>query len=166
MKKDSVLLFCTFCQIFHIVTATKEFFSFFFLKKKVALIFDTDEKKINDVMGIVFSNRIVRICAEDEEIPARLLLVGLDSSGKSTLLRRLENLVQIQLDSKVSFIENIPTTPTFVYQVETINMPLAPLPLNIWDLGGRARQLWKFYLTGVEGNGMKRFLLKRIDSIR
>jgi len=104
-------------------------------------------------MGIIFSSRIRQICSPYEDSSARILIVGLDSAGKSTLVQRFKNLVDLQLDRKASFIENIPTEPTFVYEVETIYPRLAPLPLNLWDLGGqeKTRELWKFYLTGVQG---------------
>jgi ADP-ribosylation factor protein 1 len=104
-------------------------------------------------MGIIFSSRIKKICSPYEESSARVLIVGLDSSGKSTLVQRFKNLVDLQLDTKASFIENISTEPTFVYQVETVYPRLAPLALNLWDLGGqeKTRELWRFYLTGVQG---------------
>jgi len=107
-------------------------------------------------MGIIFPNTIRRICSPYEESSARILIVGLDSAGKSTLVKRFKNLVDLQLDTKASFIENIPTEPTFVYEVETVYPRLAPLALNLWDLGGqeKTRELWRFYLTGVQG--MKR----------
>ena len=104
-------------------------------------------------MGIVFPTRIKRICAPTDEISARVIIVGLDSSGKSTLVQRFKNLVELQLNTHAKFVENITTEPTCVYQVETIYPRLAPLALTLWDLSGqeKARTLWRFYLTGVQG---------------
>lgn len=104
-------------------------------------------------MGILFSNRLPRICSTYEDVCARVLLLGLDAAGKSTLLARFKNLVDRQNDVETEFIETIRTEPTFVYQVETIYPRLTPLALNIWDLGGqeKTRDLWRFYLTGVQG---------------
>jgi len=104
-------------------------------------------------MGIIFPNRIRRICSSYDESSARVLILGLDSAGKSTLLRRFKNLVDLQLDTKAAFIDHIPTEPTFVYDVETVYPRLAPLALNLWDLGGqeKTRELWRFYFTGVQG---------------
>jgi small GTP-binding protein len=104
-------------------------------------------------MGIIFSRKIKRICSFYEQASARILIVGLDSVGKSTLVARFKNLVDLQLNTKASYIEHIITEPTFVYQVETVYPRHAPIALNLWDLGGqeRTRELWRFYLTGVEG---------------
>ena len=104
-------------------------------------------------MGVIFPKRIRHICSSYDESSARVLILGLDSAGKSTLLKRFKNLVDLQLDTKASFIDYIPTEPTFVYDVETVYPRLAPLALNLWDLGGqeKTRELWRFYLTGVQG---------------
>lgn len=104
-------------------------------------------------MGIVFSSKIRRICSPYEESSARVLIVGLDSAGKSTLVQRFKNLVDLQLDTKASYVDHIITEPTFVYQVETVYPRLAPIALTLWDLGGqeKTRELWRFYLTGVQG---------------
>jgi GTPase SAR1 family protein len=104
-------------------------------------------------MGVVVSKKIKRICSGEDSPAARILIVGLDSAGKSTLVQRFKNLVDIQLSKSTDFIEHITTEPTPVYQVETIYPRLTPLALNLWDLGGqeKARDLWRFYLTGVQG---------------
>jgi small GTP-binding protein len=104
-------------------------------------------------MGIILPSRIRNICSPYEETSARVLILGLDSSGKSTLLQRFKNLVDLQLDTKASFIDYIHTEPTFVYEVETVYPRLSPIALNLWDLGGqeKTRELWRFYLTGVQG---------------
>lgn len=104
-------------------------------------------------MGIIFPTKIRKICSPYEETSARVLIVGLDSAGKTTLVQRFKNLVDLQLDTKSYFIDYIPTEPTFVYQVETVYPRLAPIALNLWDLGGqeKTRELWKFYLTGIQG---------------
>jgi GTPase SAR1 family protein len=86
---------------------------------------------------------------------ARIVLVGLDAVGKSTLLIRLKNLLtQTNINQNgTSVIEPISIGPTFIYNVETICSHVLPFALNIWDLGGeyKTRQLWKFYLEAVEG---------------
>ena len=104
-------------------------------------------------MGLGSSHRKRGICSSHEGAPARIVMVGLDSAGKSTILARFMNLIDQQSNPNVAFIERIDTIPTFVYQVETIYPRLAPLALNVWDLGGqeKTRELWKFYTTGVEG---------------
>ncbi len=88
-------------------------------------------------MGVIVSNKVRRIYFSCEETSARILIVGLDSAGKSTLVARFKNLVDLQLDTKVSYIKDIIIESTFVYQVETIYPRLTSLALNLWDLGGQ-----------------------------
>ncbi|CAF4738255.1 unnamed protein product [Rotaria magnacalcarata] len=104
-------------------------------------------------MGIIFSSKIRQICSPYDERCARVIIVGLDSAGKTTLVRRFKNIVDLQLDTHASYIEHIVTEPTFVYEIETVYPRLAPLALNLWDLGGeeKTRELWRFYLTGIQG---------------
>ncbi|CAF4655667.1 unnamed protein product [Rotaria sp. Silwood1] len=104
-------------------------------------------------MGVVVSSKIRQICSPYDEPSARIIIVGLDSAGKTTLVQRFKNLVDLQLDIHASFIESITTEPTFVYQVENIYPRLSPISFNIWDLGGqeKTRELWKFYLTDIQG---------------
>ncbi|UJR09520.1 hypothetical protein I4U23_013758 [Adineta vaga] len=104
-------------------------------------------------MGIVFPTKFKRICAPYDDLSARIIIVGLDSAGKSTIVQRFKNLVELQLNRYTPYIENITTEPTCVFHVETIYPRLAPLPLTLWDLGGheKIRELWRFYLPGVQG---------------
>jgi small GTP-binding protein len=108
---------------------------------------------MNQTMGMIFPKKIRRSCFSYEESSARILIVGLDSAGKSTLIARFKNLVDLQLNTKASYVEHIITEPTFVYQVDTIYPRHAPIALNLWDLGGqkKTRELWRFYLVDVEG---------------
>lgn len=115
------------------------------------------KKKSKLHMGILFSNHRPTICSSHDERCARVLLLGLDAAGKSSLLARFRNLVDLQNDQTILFTPTICTEPTFVYQVETIYPRLTPLGLNIWDLGGqeKTRELWRFYFTGVQGRWKK-----------
>lgn len=101
-------------------------------------------------MGFVVS-RNLGICSSIEEKSVRIVLVGLDFSGKSAILKRLQNLIEHQQNKNIEFIDKIQTEPTFVFDVQTVFAPQIPTPLNIWDLGGKTRDLWRFYLTDVEG---------------
>jgi len=67
----------------------------------------------------------------------RILLVGLDSAGKTTLLYKLKQN------------ETLNTTPTMGFNVETVNYK--QLQLTIWDVGGQVkiRQLWEHYYDTV-----------------
>mmetsp|Transcript_62312 Transcript_62312/g.148774 ORF Transcript_62312/g.148774 Transcript_62312/m.148774 type:complete len:196 (-) Transcript_62312:144-731(-) len=71
---------------------------------------------------------------------ARLLMVGLDAAGKTTILYRLK------LDQIVT------TLPTVGFNVETVEYK--NLRLTVWDLGGQEkirRKLWRQYYFGTQG---------------
>lgn len=67
----------------------------------------------------------------------RLLMLGLDNSGKTTILYKLK------------LGDVVKTVPTIGFNVETINYK--NLDLTIWDLGGqdKIRPLWRHYYQGV-----------------
>jgi len=69
---------------------------------------------------------------------AKILLVGLDAAGKTTILYKLK------LD------ENITTIPTIGFNVETVQYK--KITFTMWDVGGqdRIRQLWKHYYSDTD----------------
>eukprot|EP01061_Rhynchopus_euleeides_P009887 TRINITY_DN19204_c0_g1_i3.p1 TRINITY_DN19204_c0_g1~~TRINITY_DN19204_c0_g1_i3.p1 ORF type:complete len:185 (+),score=80.03 TRINITY_DN19204_c0_g1_i3:253-807(+) len=64
---------------------------------------------------------------------ARILMVGLDAAGKTTILFKLK------LD------EHVTTVPTIGFNVETVEYK--NIKFNVWDVGGqdKLRALWKHY---------------------
>jgi ADP-ribosylation factor protein 1 len=68
----------------------------------------------------------------------RLLMLGLDAAGKTTLLFKLK-LGEIQR-----------TIPTIGFNVETVEY--RNLKLTVWDVGGQGkiRPLWRHYYTGTQ----------------
>lgn len=76
---------------------------------------------------------------ENEQKKFRVLMVGLDNSGKTTILYR------------VKIGEFISTIPTIGFNVESIVSNNAEL--TIWDVGGidRIRALWRHYIEGTDG---------------
>ncbi len=68
----------------------------------------------------------------------RVLLVGLDSAGKTTILYRAKRG------------ETTPTVPTVGFNVETLE--IGGLTVVAWDVGGQdsIRPLWKHYYDGVD----------------
>ncbi|CAH8535273.1 unnamed protein product [Heterobilharzia americana] len=69
----------------------------------------------------------------------RILMLGLDAAGKTTILYRLK------LGSSVS------TIPTVGFNVETVTYK--NVKFNVWDVGGqeKIRPLWRHYFTGSQG---------------
>ena len=74
----------------------------------------------------------------------RILMVGLDNSGKTSIL------YQIKIGDLVN------TTPTIGFNLETIKYK--GLNISIWDIGGnniiyenKVRQLWKHYYQNTDG---------------
>ena len=71
--------------------------------------------------------------------PLRLLLLGLDASGKTSLLFLLK-MGEIQV-----------TLPTIGFNVETVKRN--NIEMTIWDIGGqdKVRRLWRHYYEGMQG---------------
>ncbi|XP_002131839.1 ADP-ribosylation factor 6-like [Ciona intestinalis] len=66
--------------------------------------------------------------------PVRVLMLGLDCAGKTTILYRLK------LNNVVK------TIPTIGFNVETVT-PCKGLTITVWDVGGQTklRRLWRHY---------------------
>ncbi|KAM4032764.1 uncharacterized protein ACNLHF_019923 [Anomaloglossus baeobatrachus] len=71
---------------------------------------------------------------------ARILLLGLDAAGKTTLLFKLK------------LNETVCTIPTIGFNVETVE-PIRNVTFTVWDVGGqgRIRALWKHYFKNTDG---------------
>lgn len=71
---------------------------------------------------------------------AHILLLGLDSAGKSTLLYRLK------------FAETLATIPTIGFNVEMVQLQ-SRLTLTVWDVGGqeKMRGVWDCYCENTHG---------------
>lgn len=69
----------------------------------------------------------------------RLLMVGLDGAGKTTILFKLK------------LGELVHTLPTIGFNVETVEYK--NLTCTVWDVGGQdvIRPLWRHYFEGVDG---------------
>ncbi|KAJ3318988.1 Arf GTPase arf3 [Blyttiomyces sp. JEL0837] len=69
----------------------------------------------------------------------RILMLGLDAAGKTTLLYKLK------------LGEVVTTIPTIGFNVE--NVEYKNIKFTVWDVGGqdRIRALWKHYFNGTEG---------------
>lgn len=94
-------------------------------------------------MGIVLSQFLSRInelyesfsCSE-----ARILMVGLDAAGKTTILKKLK------------LNETVNTIPTIGFNVETVS-PRRGVTFTVWDVGGqeKLRPLWRHFFQNTQG---------------
>ena len=71
--------------------------------------------------------------------PVRLLMLGLDAAGKTTILY------------KMKLNETVNTIPTIGFNVETLQYK--NLEFNCWDIGGqfKLRGLWSHYFENTQG---------------
>merc|ERR1712061_378337 len=69
----------------------------------------------------------------------RILMLGLDAAGKTTILYRLK------------FGEVVTTIPTIGFNVETVEYK--NISFMVWDIGGqdKIRKLWRHYYSGTNG---------------
>ena len=89
-------------------------------------------------MGNILSNYYQKLQSFFEK-KANLLMLGLDSAGKTTLLYKLK------LDKILQ------TIPTVGFNVESIKYK--SLNMTMWDIGGqeKIRPLWRHYYDNVDG---------------
>jgi len=74
----------------------------------------------------------------------RVLIAGLDSAGKTTILYKIKR-------GQKRMKESIPTTPTMHFNVE--QWKYKNTTFSVWDVGGQdsIRPLWRHHLTGTQG---------------
>lgn len=86
-------------------------------------------------MGLAFTKLFKRMTKKE----VRVVMVGLDAAGKTTLLYKLK------------LGEVVSTIPTIGLNVETVEHQ--NLQFTVWDMGGqdKLRSLWKHYYKGSHG---------------
>uniref|UniRef100_A0A1A7X362 ADP-ribosylation factor 5 n=1 Tax=Iconisemion striatum TaxID=60296 RepID=A0A1A7X362_9TELE len=87
-------------------------------------------------MGVIISQIFSRFISKT---PVRILMVGLDAAGKTTLLYKLK------------LAEVVTTLPTIGFNVETVEFK--NISFTVWDVGGQTiiRPLWRHYYTNTQG---------------
>ncbi|GKD95387.1 ADP-ribosylation factor isoform X2 [Tanacetum coccineum] len=87
-------------------------------------------------MGLTFTKLFSALFAKRE---MRILMVGLDAAGKTTILYKL----------KIG--EIVTTIPTIGFNVESVECK--NISFTVWDIGGqdKLRPLWRFYFQNTEG---------------
>ncbi|KAI6661390.1 hypothetical protein LOD99_9973 [Oopsacas minuta] len=73
----------------------------------------------------------------------RILMLGLDGAGKSTLFQRIR-------ETKKGIHTKVPNEPTIAYNVTSLDFD--GRPCTLWDVSGSplTRDLWKHYLSGTD----------------
>ncbi|XP_075782270.1 ADP-ribosylation factor 6 isoform X1 [Pelodiscus sinensis] len=87
-----------------------------------------DAAEMGKVLSKIFGNKEMRI-----------LMLGLDAAGKTTILYKLK------------LGQSVTTIPTVGFNVETVTYK--NVKFNVWDVGGqdKIRPLWRHYYTGTQG---------------
>ena len=87
-------------------------------------------------MGLAFSGLWQRMFGKEER---RILMVGLDAAGKTTILYKLK------------LGEIVTTIPTIGFNVETVEYK--NISFTVWDVGGqdKIRPLWRHYYQNTQG---------------
>ena len=88
------------------------------------------------IMGAYLSQMITKLMGKRE---ARLLMLGLDAAGKTSILY------------KMKIGELIPSNPTIGFNMETVEYQKCKL--NVWDIGGQdaLRKMWRHYYENTNG---------------
>uniref|UniRef100_A0A915KMZ7 ADP-ribosylation factor n=1 Tax=Romanomermis culicivorax TaxID=13658 RepID=A0A915KMZ7_ROMCU len=91
-------------------------------------------------MGLNLSRLWESIWKSFESDPARILMLGLDAAGKTTILY------------KVKLNEQVVTIPTIGFNVETVDLGKG-VSFTVWDVGGQEtlRPLWRHYFQNSRG---------------
>ncbi|KAE8449904.1 ADP-ribosylation factor, Arf Arf6 [Mollisiaceae sp. DMI_Dod_QoI] len=84
--------------------------------------------QLSKMMGKIFGSKEMR-----------LLMLGLDAAGKTTILYKLK------------LNQDVTTIPTVGFNVETVTYK--NVKFNVWDVGGqdKIRPLWRHYFSGTQG---------------
>lgn len=87
-------------------------------------------------MGLTISSVFTRLFGKKQ---MRILMVGLDAAGKTTILYKLK------------LGEIVTTIPTIGFNVETVEYK--NISFTVWDVGGqdKIRPLWRHYYQNTQG---------------
>merc|ERR1711898_28454 len=90
----------------------------------------------SDTMGLTFTKLFQRLWHKRD---CRILMVGLDAAGKTTILYKLK------------LGEVVTTIPTIGFNVETVEYK--NISFTVWDVGGqdKIRPLWRHYYQNTQG---------------
>ena len=91
-------------------------------------------------MGLWLSSLFDSLLQLGQYKDRRILLLGLDGAGKTTILYKLK------------LNETVESCPTIGFNVETVS-PRKGVTFTVWDVGGqdKIRPLWKHYFRDADG---------------
>ncbi|KAK2374478.1 ADP-ribosylation factor [Trifolium repens] len=148
-KEKKEHLWCPFGVIKPILTHTRLSSHFFALLQSILLLFSLrfllpklfihlqrEDQRSEGDMGLTFTKLFSRLFAKKE---MRILMVGLDAAGKTTILYKLK------------LGEIVTTIPTIGFNVETVEYK--NISFTVWDVGGqdKIRPLWRHYFQNTQG---------------
>merc|ERR1712091_385573 len=86
--------------------------------------------------GLIFGKVFSKLVGKKD---CRILMVGLDAAGKTTVLYKLK------------LGEVVTTIPTIGFNVETVEYK--NISFTVWDVGGqdKIRKLWRYYYQNTQG---------------
>ena len=89
-------------------------------------------------MGLYISKLLMGLFNNSDGIKMKMLMLGLDGAGKTTILYRMK------------LNEYVNTVPTIGFNVE--DLEYKNLKMTIWDIGGQGsiRKLWRYYYDGTQ----------------
>merc|ERR1711901_12850 len=95
-----------------------------------------NQSNSHSVMGLTFSKVFGKMFGKEDK---RILMVGLDAAGKTTILYKLK------------LGEVVTTIPTIGFNVETVDYK--NISFTVWDVGGqdKIRPLWRHYYQNTQG---------------
>ena len=103
--------------------------------------------QVSKIMGKIFGSKEMR-----------LLMLGLDAAGKTSMFVLLPRPIGLQADLSLTAIlyklklnQDVTTIPTVGFNVETVTYK--NVKFNVWDVGGqdKIRPLWRHYFSGTQG---------------
>merc|ERR1712084_9742 len=99
-------------------------------------LLDRERKKGIESMGLTFTKLFAKLGYKKQ---MRILMVGLDAAGKTTVLYKLK------------LGEVVTTIPTIGFNVETVEYK--NISFTVWDVGGQTkiRPLWRHYFQNTQG---------------
>jgi len=102
----------------------------------ISIVLQTERLLTTKKMGLTISSLFGRLFAKKQ---MRILMVGLDAAGKTTILYKLK------------LGEIVTTIPTIGFNVETVEYK--NISFTVWDVGGqdKIRPLWRHYYQNTQG---------------